>query len=88
MSEMMGRIVDILRGIPVRDLQFADGELDRLRLFEAARAVLFCLREPTEAMKVAADASMTGVYYWRYEVKDESASGRSIYQAMIDEALK
>lgn len=55
---------------------------------DAAIAALAAMREPTEAMKIAADAAMDDSYYWDYEVREQSDSGRVIYQAMIDEALK
>ena len=68
MSEMVDRIVDVLRRLPVRDLANPGGELDGLRLREAARAAIEAMREPTEAMIDACDinipttGTITGVW--------------------------
>lgn len=67
-----------------------DSDVDyvgRTEALKMARAAIEAMREPTDAMKLAADRAMTGVFYWNYEVKDESASGAVIYSAMIDKAL-
>lgn len=41
------RVVKALEGVPVRDDSDPGGELDRLRLIEAARAAISALGEPT-----------------------------------------
>ena len=50
MTDMIERAARALAGVPMRDWQEPGGELDRLRLREAVRAVLRSIREPSEAM--------------------------------------
>lgn len=49
-ESMIERIVEVLEKLPIRDNAERGGELDKLRLREAARAAILAMREPTEAM--------------------------------------
>lgn len=83
---MIERIVEALKSVPVRDSAAPGGELDQLRLREAARAVLTSMREPTKAMLEAEGTEDTGGKakisgYLDYFSADE------IWKAMIDAAV-
>ena len=82
MSEKIFKICKALEKLPIRDQASPGGELDQLRLREAARAVIDAMREPTDAMieKGIWSLSKDG----RYEPRDIAAT---IYGAMIDAAL-
>ena len=72
MSEMIERAVAALKKLPVRDSLDLGGELDGLRLREAARAVFEAIRElPSEPGP-------------RYTAGEYS---RRSHEAMIDDAL-
>lgn len=72
---MISKIAETLKALPIRDRADEGGELDQLRLREAARAVLVAIREPSKKMVDAA--------YWA--AHDESAE--AVWQKMIDTAL-
>jgi hypothetical protein len=76
-SEMVARVAAALRGLPVRDRSAEGGELDNLRLREAARAAIAAMREPTDDVseRMSAHAS-NGMVDWR-----------DLHYAMIDAAL-
>ncbi len=88
MSDFVDRLASLLHK------QFGDGPYDDLSLpgFEsAARDIISLIREPTPAMRAAADAVIPSGFHWA--VKDDFRADPKdgtlmIWQAMIDEALK
>lgn len=76
---MIERVALTLKALPIRDRQEPGGELDQLRLREAARAAIAAMREPTGAMKEAG-FEHTGDPCWPENV------GHA-WSAMIDAAL-
>lgn len=86
MSEMVEKVKAALRALPVRDSRDIGGELDELRLGEAARAAIEAMLENTAAMSFAgADAVQEGEEGdpWITEFDADN-----VWRAMIDEALK
>lgn len=75
MSDMIERVAAALEILPIRDNENRGGELDRLRLREAARAAIKAMREPTEAMIDVGGAFCDSNAAWR------------AWQATIDAAL-
>lgn len=82
MSEMRDRIAKLLSKVPVRDFVQPGGELDQLRIGEAARLVIFAMREPTEAM-IDAGRGAAGTAW-----SADTCVAKPTWQAMIDAALK
>lgn len=78
---MVARVAEALRRLPIRDCDALGGELDALRLREAARAAIEAMREPTlemmEAWRVGMHANMK-----------EHGSWRDAYDAMINAMLR
>jgi hypothetical protein len=79
-SEMVERIVAALEKLPIRDNLERGGELDKLRLREAVRALIAVMREPTQEML---NAGMEA--HAHYTDNREAAH---LWQAMINAALK
>jgi len=80
MSEMVERVARALRALPVRDYAQVGGELDELRLREAARAAIEAMREPTEGM-VKAGENTVCIH------GDPQCGAAYAWAAMIDAAL-
>lgn len=79
--DMVERVARALSKVPVRDMADPGGELDGLRLREAARAAIEAMREPTEDMYDGLNASTSFAYYMHF------AEFKYCYGKTIDAAL-
>lgn len=88
MSEMVYRVAAALSRLPVRDNSEPGGELDGLRLREAARAAILAMREPTEEMLDGGFAAMDydDLMSENADYFNKRIAGR-VYRAAIDAAL-
>lgn len=95
MEEMIERVAKALKAVPIRDLTDPGGELDQLRLREAARAAIEAMREPTEAMKDAGYEALLEDNWPEVWPKDQDGAEyvteyiemMLVWPAMIDAAL-
>lgn len=79
MTNMVERVVAVLTQLPIRDLADPGGELDRLRLREAARAAIAAVRDEFSAAFDRLDPENTK--YTNHHVKDA-------WRAVFDQALE
>lgn len=87
-ESMIERIVEVLEKLPIRDNAERGGELDKLRLREAARAMIRAMREPLGVMEGAGNLEIDqqrtneGGNLYR-----KARASKFVWQAMIDAAL-
>lgn len=87
MCEMIERVVEALKRLPIRDATNLGSQLDQLRLREAARAVYEAIREPTpEALYAMSDG------FGKEPSRDDSMPHylqrqKNAMAAMVDEIL-